>query len=445
MKILDRYILKAHAGPFFFAFFTIMFVFILSFLAPLVDRLIGKGLNFFVLAEMVLLQSAWMVGLAVPMAVLVSTVMAFGTMTNDSELTVMRSGGISMSRLIIPVLCISFVLSIMVERFNNVLLPEANYRAKALLADITRAKPGIGIDQNLFSNAIQGYSILARKVDSKTGELTDIVLYDRERPDLRTVITAEKAHIAFTPDYRYLVMTLDNGQLHELVLPGMKKYRRMVFARHRYVFEATGYGFARTDEKNSARSDRDLTAAELLARSEEFKSRIDASGRAINSGLTGLKNEIDDIRRRGSSVGRDAAPVRSDELVQGRAGAIVVADSLIGRVSTGIDELEQYKEHYNDAQIEYHKKYSLAFACLVFATIGAPLGVMARRGGFGVGAGFSLLFFVLYWALMIGGQKIAERGLLYPVISVWLPNAILSAVGLFMLYRLMHSAGGSSR
>jgi len=107
--------------------------------------------------------------------------------------------------------------------------------------------------------------------------------------------------------------------------------------------------------------------------------------------------------------------------------------------------MQKNRDGFNDYMVEYHKKYSLAFACLVFAMVGAPLGVMARRGGFGAGAALSLFFFVLYWVLMIGGEKIAERGLLMPVISVWLPNAILTVAGLFMMYRLSHSAGGSGR
>ena len=238
MKIFDRYILKAHAGPLFFGFFTIMFVFITSFLTRFIDRLVGRGLDFGVMVEMILLQSAWMVSLALPMSVLISTVMAFGNLTNSSEITVMRSGGISIYRLAIPVLVGSLLLAAGDERFNNVLLPEANYRANVLLSDITRLKPAFAVNQGTFSDIIKGYSLMVRKVDSSTGKLEGVLMYDRGRPDVRTVVTAESGRIAFTPDYRYLVMTLENGQIHELLLPGMDRYRRISFSRHRYVFEA---------------------------------------------------------------------------------------------------------------------------------------------------------------------------------------------------------------
>jgi lipopolysaccharide export system permease protein len=442
MKILDRYILKAHAGTFFFAFVTIMFVFILSFLTKFLDRLVGKGLDIGVVVEMVLLQSAWMVGLAVPMAVLVATVMAFGALTNSSELTVMRSGGISMYRLVAPVLIASLFLSLLVERFNNVMMPEANYRANALLSDITKMKPGFGIDKNSFSDVIKGYSIMARKVDNKTGDLFGVVLYDRERPEVRTVITAAKGRIAFSSDYRYLILTLEDGQINELIMPKMDQYRRMFFAKHRYVFEATGYGFERSDENGHRRGGRELSAKELLAMGNEFQSKADKAEHSIGAQLDVLKGQIDLIRK---NRGVASGPVAGALPVAFPEKAIESADSMIQDVTSGIAEVDKNRIEYNNYMVEYHKKYSLAFACMVFAIVGAPLGVMARRGGFGIGAALSLLFFVLYWVLMIGGEKIADRGLLSPAVSVWLPNVILSAVGLYMLFRLTRSVTASSR
>ncbi len=442
MKILDRYILKAHAGPLFFGFFTIMFVFILSFLTGLIDRLVGRGLDIGVLIEMVLLESAWMVSLALPMSVLIATVMAFGTLTNSSEMTVMRSGGISVYRLITPVLIGSLLLALCDERFNNVLLPEANYRANVLLSDITRLKPGFAVDQGSFSNAIKGFSLMVRKVDGKTGDLEDVVMYDKERPNIRTVVTAGQGRITFTPDYRYLVMTLEDGQIHELSLPGMNKYRRIYFRKHRYVFEATGYGFERSDKNKGKRGGRELSASELLDVGRELRLRVDASERAVNSGVDELKNQVGLIRR----TSRPSHPAASRVATEpGVTRAIEVTEKRIADMSSGLDQLDHFREAYYMTMIEYHKKYSLSFACVVFALVGAPLGVMARRGGFGVGAGLSLLFFVMYWALMIGGEKMTKKGILSPAVAVWMPDILLAAIGLYMLRRLSNSISGSTR
>jgi lipopolysaccharide export system permease protein len=443
MKILDRYILRAHAGPLLFGFFTIMFVFILSFLTRIIDRLVGRGLDFGVLVEMVLLESAWMVSLALPMSVLIATVMAFGTLTNSSEMTVMRSGGVSIYRLVMPVLLATLVLAVGDERFNNVLLPEANYRANALMSDISRLKPGFAVNQGSFSNVIKGYSLMASKVDGKTGELEGVIMYDRERPAVRTVITAGKGKISFTPDYRYLVMTLEDGQIHELALPGLQKYRRISFRKHRYVFEATGYGFERSDKNKGQRGGRELSAAELLVMGREFRSKAEASRRSLGAGLDEFKGEVMKIRQTSS---RPVLPAASQPgPVPSVARAIDATEGKIASLSSGIEQHDLYQEQYLMTMIEYHKKYSLAMACVVFALVGAPLGVMARRGGFGVGAGLSLLFFVLYWAMMIGGEKIAKSGLLVPAVWVWMPDVLLASIGLFILYRLNNSITGSTR
>ncbi len=442
MKIFDRYILKAHAGPLFFGFFTIMFVFIISFLTRFIDRLVGRGLDIGVMIEMVLLESSWMVSLALPMSVLISTVMAFGNLTNSSEITVMRSGGISIYRLAMPVLLGSLLLAAGDERFNNVLLPEADYRANALMADITRLKPAFAVNQGSFTDIIKGYSLMARSVDSSTGKLEGVLMYDRERPNVRTVITAGSGRIAFTPDYRYLVMTLENGEIHELVLPAMDRYRVIKFLRHRYVFEASGYGFERTDASKGPRGGGALTASELLATGNELRAKADACERSIAGDIEALGLQV----RHGRETRRDLAveALRASGK-PGAAGAIAATEERIGRLNASIEQRDNLLQQYYSTMIDYHKKFSMAVACVAFALVGIPLGVMARRGGFGVGAGLSLLFFVSYWALMIGGEKIAKTGLLTPGVWVWLPDILLGATGIVMLVRLNRSITGSTR
>jgi len=175
MKIIDRYILKSHIGPFILAFITIVFVLVLQFLAGFSDRFLGKGINIADIAELVMFQSAWMIVFAVPMAVLVAVIMAYGAMTNASEMTVFRASGLSLYRLAIPVLIVAALLSLLVERFNNVVIPEANYRSKSLMIDIARAKPTFGLTENAFSSFIDGYSIFVKKTDEASKEIRGVV------------------------------------------------------------------------------------------------------------------------------------------------------------------------------------------------------------------------------------------------------------------------------
>ncbi len=441
MKIIDRYILKAHIGPFLFAFVTITFVLILQFFATFADRFMGKGISFTSIIELIALQSAWMVGLAAPMAVLVAVVMAFGSMTTTSEMTVFRATGISLYRLMIPVLLAGLLLSLCVERFNNVVLPKSNYYAKSMMVDIARSKPLFGLTENAFSTLLDGYSIFVRKSDDGSKELRGIVIYDATRHGYTTMVTAEKGTVDFTADYQYLVMTLINGEIHQVGQPDHKNYRNMSFRKHRFVFESSGFGFSRSSENRMRSGDTELSASELLAIGDEFQKRISASQKLINRPLETVGQRI--AESRSGSGGKRVRSLKSS----GKSGASAAAyvDRQLLQLDGELKSIEANRNMYNRYMAAYHKKYALSLACFVFVLVGAPLGVLARRGGFGVGAAISLLLFVLYWMIMISGEKIAERGILDPMISMWLANSVMAAVGIALAVNLTGSVFNTSR
>jgi len=440
MKLIDRYILKSHIGPFFFAFITLLFVLILQFFTTFADRFIGKGIGFGTIAELILLQSAWMVGLAAPMAVLVAVVMAFGSFTTTSEMTVFRASGISLYRLMLPVLCAGLLLSALVERFNNIVMPQANYYAKSMMVDIVRSKPAFGLTENAFSTLVDGYSIFVRKFDDRSKELQGIVIYDSTSPEYSRVATAEKGRIDFSGDYQYLVLTLNNGEIHQLSRSDKKSYRNMSFGKHRLVFESSGFGFARSSGKRERTDDTELSASELLAIGNEFKSKVLASEKRIQAPLDTMKPRV------GQSHAFDAeARMSSLHFSKNFTEAADYVDQQLATLDGELKSIESNKSMYNRYMAAYHKKYSLSLACFVFVLVGAPLGVLARRGGFGVGAAISLLFFVFYWMLMISGEKIAERGVLDPLISMWIANIVMVAIGIGLVVSLTRSVFNTSR
>ena len=418
MKIIDRYILKSLIGPFIFAFVTIIFVLILQFFATFADRFIGKGIGFSAMMELILLQSAWMVGLAAPMSVLVAVVMAFGSLTTTSEMTVFRASGISLYRLMIPVLFAGLLLSFFVERFNNIVLPQANYYAKSMMVDIARSKPAFGLTENAFSTLVDGYSIFVRSTDERSKELRGIVIYDATRRDYNTMVTARKGTIEFTGDAQYLVMTLFNGEIHQVRQPDHKSYRIMSFQKHRFVFESSGFGFSRSSESRMRSGDTELSAKELLAIGDEFRKRISESEKRITT---------------------EKLPAKPG------AGIAGFVDRQPLQLAAELKSIEADRNMYNRYMAAYHKKYALSLACFVFVLVGAPLGVLARRGGFGVGAAISLFLFVLYWMIMISGEKIAERGILDPMISMWLANIVMATVGITLVASLNGSVFNTSR
>lgn len=415
MKIIDRYILKSLIGPFSLSFFTILFVLALQFLATFADRFLGKGIGLRDVAELVMLQSAWMVLFAVPMAILISVIMVYGAMTNASETTVLRASGLSLFRFALPVLIAALALSFLVERFNNVIIPQANYRSKTLMADIVRAKPAFGLTEQAFSSFIDGYSIFVKDTDESSRELRGVLLYDLTRPGYRTMVSAGKGEIGFSSDDRYLIMTLYNGEIHAMRLPGNGQYRTMRFDRHRIVFESSGFGFSRTAGERLRNDSRELSAAELLV-----------AGNNMEGSIRDTEKKLRTLEESGSSA----------TIKEGRASEQILAER---------QRLAEQQEQYNRYMTEYHKKFALPLACFAFALAGVPLGVLARRGGFGVGAALSLLFFVLYWVMIITGEKLAERSVLDPALSIWSADVLVALAGLLMIRRLNGVGGVTGR
>ena len=440
LKIIDRYILKSHIGPFLFAFITLVFVLILQFFSTFADRFIGRGIGFSAIVELIMLQSAWMVGLAAPMAVLVAVVMAFGSLTTTSEMTVFRASGISLYRLMIPVLLAGLLLSALVERFNNVVLPQANYYAKSMMVDIARSKPAFGLTENAFSTLVDGYSIFIRKSDDRLKELYGIVIYDVTRPDYTAMVTAEKGSIDFTADYQYLVMTLYNGEIHQVHQPDHKSCRNMSFRKQRFVFESSGSGFARSSGNRMRSGDNELSAKELQSIGNEFMKRMSASEKRIRMPLEKMAERIAQPRTEAHGTLSMASP--SLKAITAAAGYL---DQQLAQLDGELNSIASNRSMYNRYMAAYHKKYALSLACFVFVMVGAPLGVLARRGGFGVGAAISLLFFVVYWMIMIAGEKIAERGLLDPMISMWLANTVMVCIGIWLVISLTGAVFNTSR
>ena len=233
--LLSRYILRAHVGPFAFSLVTLMFIFLLQFVMKFIDQLVGKGLTPWVIIELITLNLAWMLVLAVPMSVLVATLMAFGDLSSRNEITAMKAGGVSIYRMMMPVLIAGTIVCAVMIWFSNQVLPESNHRLKGLTTDIRRTKPTIRPCRRVFSQDTPGYSLLVRKASRASNDLEGVTLYDYSNPTMNVVITAERGTISFSPDYRKIIMYLERGEIHELNLREMNRYRKIPFhqAPHR--------------------------------------------------------------------------------------------------------------------------------------------------------------------------------------------------------------------
>jgi lipopolysaccharide export system permease protein len=405
-----------------------MFIFLLQFVMKFIDQLVGKGLNAWVIIELVSLNLSWMLVLAVPMSVLVATLMAFGELSSRNEITAMKAGGVSIYRMMAPVLFASVLVGLVMVWFNNDVLPESNHRLKALTTDIRRKKPTIALVDGVFSQDIPGYSLLVRKV-SPTGDLVGVTLYDYSNPSKNIVITATHGTITLSPDYRKLLLHLREGEIHELDLQDMNAYRRVRFTRHRIAMDVEGFDFERSATSAFVRGDRELSAPAMLLVTDSL-SRV--RGAQIDELRDLMTKEMEGTLKGVWDTG-GIPPAFSGSYAS--TTALVKSRTIGAMATTYIFRTEALERQASQYWVEIHKKYSIPTACVIFVLVGLPLGIMARRGGFGIAATLSLGFFVLYWAFLIGGEKLADRDILSPLLGMWAANILIGIMGLYLTFR----------
>jgi lipopolysaccharide export system permease protein len=422
--IVHRYILKAHIIPFIFATVTLMGIFLLQFMMKFADRLVGKGLDTWLLIQLVVFNLSWMLVLVIPMATLVSTLMAYGNFSQNNEITILKSSGVSLYRMMSRPFIASIVLAVLLFLFNDEVLPDANHQARLLMQDISQQKPTLSLEPGFFSQEVSNYAILVREINSSTNDLSGLTIYDYTTPAKINVVTANTGKIYFTADQKNLVMDLWQGEIHESDIKNSGLYRKMIFEKHRIVMD--GSQFSLHQSQGGIRGERELAVDTMNAIVNNFRAEREQH-------LNYLKAETNKFFFTDSSfisVYPVQTVVADERLVLARVlDKIRNAKNNIISKSRSVEFTDREIEKY---EVEIYKKYAIPAACIVFMLIGAPLGVMVRNGGFGVAAGISLLFYLVYWAFLIGGEKLAERGFLSPFIGMWAANILIGFLGIIL-------------
>lgn len=433
--ILFKYILKAHIGPFIFALSVVIFLFLFQFIYKSLDQLLGKGISTWIIIQLITLNLAWMLTLAVPMAVLVATIMAFGSLASNNEITAMKAGGISLKKLMLPVILISGILCYLMIRFNNDVLPEANHQARVLFSDITRSKPTLILEAGKFSEDISGARILVNKTFPENNNLEGVYIYDYSNPSYKNLFVAEKGNIGFSSDLKNIVMDLSDGEIHQYnIQDPVNKYRRIKFEKHRIILPAEDFGFRQNQEGSMMRGDREMTSDQMRYITDSLKVNLKTSDENYIKNLKIVLSEVLKVNFRDSVFKMDSAGKMNNEY-ETLFNIYRKVMTLNQSKQSHIIFKSQVKKQIDAYSVEIYKKFSIPFACIIFALIGAPLGYKVKKGGFGVAAGLSLLFFLIYWASLIGGEKLADRGLVSPFIGMWIANILLGLFGLYLMFK----------
>jgi lipopolysaccharide export system permease protein len=385
------------------------------------NLIISRGVKPFLVIELFSLNLAWMLALSVPMAVLVAVLMVFGRLASDNEITASRSCGISFVRLLIPMLGGAFIITLIMIWFSNKVLPESNHRARMLLTDITRKKPTWALEENIFLDHFDGYSIKVRTIARKTSEITDIIVI--QTINAERIVTANSGKMFFSEDNSTLMLELENGEILEVEKDQNGGISRTKFIRQTIAIPGASSEIERSSEGN--RGDREMTVAMMRNRNANRQENVDNSiiraDSLIQSAMNRLFSDPNEI-------------IRSISIPYGRAANVIYNynNDILGKLTFQYNTAKNYKREINSMDVEIQKKFSIPAACLAFVLMGAPLGSIARKGGFATGIGLSLFFFIIYWAFLILGEQMADKGIIPAIWAMWMPNIIVGGAGIFL-------------
>ena len=466
MKKLHVLVIKSFIGPLILTFFFVVFILLMQFLWRYIDDLIGKGLEWTVISEFLLYTSASLVPMAMPLAVLLASLMTFGNLAENLELLAFKSSGISLVRIMAPVMVISAFLAIGSFMFANYVMPVTNLKMRALLYDIQQQRPELTIKPGVFDNNLEGYSIRIGSRDSKTSLLEDILIFDHTKKQGNVRVTvADSGYMKMSADEKHLLLTLYNGHTYEEMQKQKKDkkhiksypHQREHFDHQDLIIELTGFGLNRSDE-NLFRNAYSMLNIDQLHHFEDslvmdldtiltdFHNTIENT--LVDKPKTSLikRNRVlpDSVR---AKMDRDTMEVvrlhvdtlygQLSKLEQRRAitQAITYARSnkSITKSSSGTNEWKLAK--LRRYQIEIQRKYTLSLLCLIFFFIGAPMGAIIRKGGLGMPVIASVLMFLVYYVISMTGEKFVREDILPAFAGMWISTFILVPIGILLTYK----------
>jgi lipopolysaccharide export system permease protein len=432
MKLVDRYVLKSHLGPFLFGFFVITGVLFTEVFKNFLDDFLAKGISPLTITEVLVLSLGHTLALSIPMAVLVATLMAFGQMAADNEITALRAAGINLYRVMSPVMLAAGLLCGGMVLFNNYVLPESNHRLAGLSSDITRTRPTVNIEPGLFVDALEGYELLIGGKDEHSDEVSDVQVYVLKQGRSPDILVAPRGRLHYENAGNTLYIELFDGELHSLpedARPEEAVYRVTRFREHTVVIDDVGNQLERTD--HDYRSDREMSIGMLhqsivdkRRQIGQHLSNIDKQARTLFE----TKLELLDRQRRAEYFARQR-PAQPGRLGRG------VEERLRDTARMESGSVDAYERQIRSLQVEVHKKFAIPVACVVFVLLGAPLAIRSGRSGMTMAIGFSIACFFLYYLFITGGEKLADRQMLSPFVAMWLANLVFGALGTILTWR----------
>lgn len=472
MKRMDRFILSSFAPLLCLTFVICLFIVLMQFLWRFIDDLVGKGLSMEVLGELFFYAAMTMVPMALPLAILLASLMTFGNLGEHFELTAIKSAGVSLLRIMRPLMVLIALISIGAFFFQNEVLPVAQTKMWTLIYSVRQKSPELEIPEGVFYDQIPGYNLFVQHKNHETGALYDIMIYDLSKGfDNARVILADSGRLAASDDKTHLIFTLHHGEqfenLREQGLGG--RVRNVPYRRESFDFKEImlrfDANFNRMDEGGMRNQYVGKNIAELQATIDSVNSRIDSIGAGygreiINNQGFGIMPSVQSFVQ---TDDQGQEEVVTTPVFKQYEGIYVNVDSIFGGVASGraisyteqaLNKARRFQQEYefkgltmqDDRMtirrhaIELQKKFTLSFACLIFFFIGAPLGAIIRKGGLGMPLVISVFLFIFYYIVDDTGYKLAREGKMEVWQGIWLSSAVLLPLGIFFTYKAMRDS-----
>jgi len=500
LKKLHKFLLLSYLGPFIMTFFIALFIILMQFLWKYVDDLVGKGLEWIIILKLLFYASATFVPLALPLAILLSSLMTFGNLGEHFELVALKSSGISLQKFMLPLIVLVFFISLTAFYFSNNILPIANLKMGALLYDVREQKPALNIKEGIFYKGIENYVIKVGKKDPDGIGIHNIMIYDHsQRLGNISLTSAKSGRMETTENKKYLVFTLYNGfnyseKVDLKVMESIRPLQRIYFDEQVRKLDLSSFTMNRTSEEFFKDNYQMLNLKQLQKSIDSLNQTLNNRYDEFNKSLVNryfyfknynvAKDSMPDKQRMAEQEQqiRPSAPADNknsdnqkplinnfqntvNKQVRERPATVVQKSMLLDSLKSFDDLLtvfpkneqlrvievsldgarsnKDYTFYANEDlfgrqkvvfrhQIEWHRKFTLSIACLILFFIGAPLGAIIRKGGFGLPVVISVLFFVIYHVTSITGEKFVRTGVIPAYEGMWLASAVLFPIGIFL-------------
>lgn len=446
IKKLDKLIINAFIGPFLATFFIALFILVIQFFWLYIDDFVGKGIDTLTLIQFIGYVSTTLVPLALPLGILLSSIMTFGNLGESFELVAIKSAGIPLIRFMRPVLVVSVILGLVAFAFANYVIPVAELKMRTLLYDIRVAKPAFDIKEGVFYKKLDGYTIkIGRKENDSI--IHNVVIYEHNYTLQDNIILAEKGTMTISPDQRFLSFNLQNGwRYQEKGNPGTieTEYYRLGFKEYKKVFDLSSFKLNKTADSTFKTYYKMLSLQQLNTVVDSLDGVIkklrEKSRRELRPSMP-MQSVPDSLWKKYKAVPSKAKNI--DQLIPDSLKRNVYSNAVtkISGVKSvaeflAYDYIEQQKQ-LRLHKLERHRKFTLSFACVVLFLIGAPLGSIIRKGGLGLPLVISVFFFIVFHIMNTTGEKLVKEDAMQPVAGMWMSTAILIPIGFFLTWKAM--------